>query len=61
MNRYVRREGGGVAGRSHNDQSNVTGGFWGAFFRLATPTPGNSKYVDKQLFHGRVNPVNVVK
>lgn len=26
---------------------------------LATPTPGSLKHRDKQLFHGRVNPVNL--
>lgn len=28
--------------------------------RLATPTPGIAKYRDNQLFHGTVNPVNLL-
>lgn len=28
------------------------------FLLLATPTPESFKYIDKQLSHGRANPVN---
>lgn len=43
---------------------NCGGNWWqtGCFFFpfcLTTPTLGSLKYTDKQLFHGRVNPVNL--
>lgn len=46
--------------RSQNDQR--IEGKWmtdGVLFCLATPSPERLNHIDKQLFHGRVNPVNL--
>lgn len=47
------------AERSQNDQRIIGKWMTDRTFCLTTPTPGSLKYIDKLLFHGRVNPVNL--